>query len=183
MMQELLLDYEAYLKAQGKNPHTIRAYLKTGRILKAFLNKDINDLTETDIIVFLNNYQKPSSKARHYFALKNLLDFHETPEPISRLRSPPVIRELRWWLTPSEIVSMVRKCHQSRDRCLLSLQYAYALRSGAVSHLNTSDSARANRILSVESCWGRGDLNPLKSVVMESHFRAKFWTQTFSNGV
>ncbi len=109
-------------------------------------------------MAFLNGIEKLSSRARHLYALKSFFQYVNREEIVTRLKAPSAERELKRWLSPAEVASMIQRCHLARDRAVVGLGYTAALRNGELSLLDRTDIVRDRLVLEVRSEKKRGRL-------------------------
>ena len=144
-------DYKRFMEAQGRNQNTVKAYANTAKRLLEFAGKPASSIGEEDVVGFLALFEKSSSKARHVYGLRDFLRYAGNPEAVERIKAPTLTRQLEWWLKPEHVQLMIQRTPLPRDRAIIALSYAYALRRGEVSILNRSDVDRDRMSITLRS--------------------------------
>ena len=151
-MKDVLEEYTRHCRVErGLSEHTIRAYLRSLRRLKSFLEprgRTLEEATRMDLRAWLfevGRGRAPATRAQHVAAIKTFYRWMLREERILRsvaedLQPPKIGRHLPHFLSAPDAKSLLDDIELSvQDAALLEVLYGGGLRVGEVSGLDWLD--------------------------------------------
>jgi integrase/recombinase XerD len=172
---EKIVQFERYLKSKRYSENTIKTY---GDVIKVFLryfqSKQLEDISNEDIIAFNNDYilaNNYSSSYQNQFVNAVKLFFAKiqhkqlNPELIHRPRTE---RKLPNVLSKEEVKAILESTKNIKHRAMLSLIYSCGLRCGELIHLKPTDIDSKRNLVIIRNGKGRKDrIVPLSPKILD----------------
>ena len=159
-----VLQYLVRKKAKGLSEGTLKQYSLTLKAFCLYIPKAINDITEWDIVTFLDDYEKRRgiSKRRKDTMRVILNGFFRYMTDCGRIKSNPMAtiepikykKNIREPLTDMELEQLRYACVKPKDRALLEFFFATGCRVSEVVNINVKDIDFQHGCLKVT---GKGD--------------------------
>lgn len=138
-IQQYMKDFSYYLKSMRYTPNTIDVYSNALlSFLKFYSEKEIKELTNDDIIVYVNEYivKKKLSISYHNQVFNAIKIFFEkvckSKIETEKVYRPRKEKKLPNVLSKVEVKTILERTINNKHRTMLSLTYACGLRSGEV---------------------------------------------------
>ena len=170
--------YKMYLMDQkGLSRETYRAYLNDVHHLLDFLDEQGVSIPDRMIVrsymLRLHNHYDRSSINRKLSSIKGFFDFVMTQtdlglNPFSHVRSLKKKEILPGFLTTQEMISLIEKTSDLRDRALLELLYSTGIRVGEVEGMNCMDVDVKSGVIIVTGKGSKQRMVPLGSRALSS---------------
>lgn len=136
-------------KSEGKTDSTIRQYnLHLGMMLQ-WLNKDVKDITEDDLIYYLAVYKRTRRVSNGYLNHLRLVfssffgwlnaKGYIPRNPAKGLEAIKAEKKIKKPFTDEELEIMRRACEKERDLALIEVLYSTGMRVGELIILNRND--------------------------------------------
>jgi len=148
-LESFLNEYKMFLLDQrGLSKETYRAYVNDIEDLILFLDEKgcaVPDrLTVRSYMMRLHGRYNRATINRKLSSIKGFFDFVTTrtgleANPFSHVRSLKKHEDLPKFLTPEEIIDLIEKVEDERDRAVLELFYSTGVRVGEVEGMNCTD--------------------------------------------
>ena len=159
-----IMAYLVRKKAKGLAETTLEQYALVLKMLSVYVPKKVSDITEWDIISFLDTYEKDRgiSKSRKNQMRIILNGFFRYQTDCGNIKTNPMVmiepikykKNMRQPLTELELEQCRYACTKPKERALLEFFYSTACRVSEVVNLNISDIDFINKTLKVT---GKGD--------------------------
>lgn len=148
-MRNMIDYYLIVKKTEGSSNNTIKTY---NGILTAFSNhvmKDISDITEIDIRLYLANYSKTGVKnstiatttdiLRGFFTWLFDAEYITKRNPMKLIRTIKTEKYIKDILTKEELEILKNSCTDLRSKCLVCVLYSSGCRVSEVSNMKISN--------------------------------------------
>ncbi len=141
--------YLATCEQAGKSPGTLEQYRFHLSRLLSYLNKDIPDITDDDLYIYLYNYRKNREVSGRYLNLLKTVfnSFFRwlmkkrlvSSNPVESIESVKTRQKIKKPLKPEEMELLRSKCAHERDLAIIECLYSSAVRASELLQLNRSD--------------------------------------------
>ncbi|MCD6281645.1 MAG: tyrosine-type recombinase/integrase [Deltaproteobacteria bacterium] len=163
--------YRMYILDQkGLSEETYRAYMNDiQQVVDFFVQRGVVVPSRQDVRSYMlhmySRYSK-SSINRKLSAIKGFYDFviansDLDTNPFACIRSMKGSKELPTFLTPDEIMDLLEKTGDPRDKAILELMYSSGLRVGEVESLNCSDLDLESQVIRVTGKGSKQRIVPI----------------------
>lgn len=144
-----MTNFEKYiinLKADKKSQHTITAYSKDIEQMLEYVNMSEAEIDLITLIGWKESMSNLSSAtiARKITVIKNYLEFLVdidviVKNPAKKLKSPKINNKERDYITKEEVVMMIDRAKNPRDKAIAATYLSTGLRASELINLNLSD--------------------------------------------
>ncbi len=164
-----------WMRSRRYSESTINSYLKTLQVFFAyFKNKQIQDITNTDVIAFNTGYVlKKQLSATYQSQFINALKLFyglltERKLQIEKLIRPAKPHQLPKVISEAEVAALINATENIKHKCMLSLIYSAGLRRGELLNLKPTDIDSKRMMITIREGKGMKDrLVPLSPVILE----------------
>lgn len=181
-------DLEDYLMSkalEGKSLTTVKRYrYELGRLL-SYINKAVEDITDTDISNYMRAYKRIRGICNQ--TLKNIRAVYSSffvwlrdrdrirKNPMTRVEQIKVEKKIKKPYTDTERELMLRSCKTVRDKAILEFFYSTAVRVSELAALNREDIRFSTKDLSV---FGKGAKERVTYLNERSHMYLKEYLES-----
>ncbi len=168
-------EFESWMRSKRYSTNTVNTYCDALKLfLRFYAHKPIAEITNTDIIIFNNDYilkNKLSSSFQNQLVNAVKLFFrnieHKLIE-IDQVHRPKREKLLPNVLSKEEVKELLNKTANIKHKAMLSLIYACGLRCGELLKLRPEHLDLNRRLLIIKQAKGRKDrITPLSGKILE----------------
>lgn len=157
----MLKDLEAELKLRGYSPQTIEPYLKYNENCLKFLNKNVSEITVTDIKLYLAHLitDKEMAPRSINLARSALLFYYNDVlgKGFTNIKTPKITASLPTVLTKEEIKQLLGHASTKKSKLMLMMLYSSGLRVSELVKLKWKDLELKDKVAWVRSGKGQKD--------------------------
>ena len=157
---EQLKKLEIELKIRGFSKNTLSAYLLHNRKFIEFIKKDVNEVTEDDIKLYLAYLTSDKQLANSSVALTKaalIFLYNEILGKGIRIKSPKIPKKVPVVLTKEEVKTLIANTTNKKHRFIIKLLYSSGLRLSECVNLKLEDLDLKEKVGWVRSGKGKKD--------------------------
>jgi len=161
--EEKLVAFEQYLLSKRYSSNTIKTYLEALKTFLTFTKKDVDVITEKDLIAFNNTYILKNNYSASFQnqvvnAVKLFFGAIENhPMRIEKIHRPKREKKLPNVLSIAEVRDILAALNNVKHKAMLSLIYACGLRRSELLNLIFTDIQADRNLLLIRQAKGKKD--------------------------
>ncbi len=172
---EKITEFTRWMRSRNYSENTIKTYTDALRVfLKYYSDKDVDEITNKDVINFNNDYIKANNYStslqnQTVNALKLFFSaIKESKIETDKIHRPRREKKLPNVLSKQEIKSILESCTNIKHKAMLSLIYACGLRRNELLQLRPEHVDSKRRLLIIKQAKGKKDrIVPLPLSIIE----------------